>query len=103
MSETSDPSEHGEVLKSNVGDIEGVLIGMAVSSIDGESIGKVKEIKDGEMLIDRPLARDLWVPLTSILATEEYGESFRRGAPMPEKVVLNVSSANIDRQGWRHA
>ena len=103
MTETHEHSDEGEILKANTLGPEQIHVGMDVMSLDGEHIGTVKEIRDTEILIDRRLARDLWVPLTAVLATEEYGESFRRGAPLPEQVVLNVSMAHVDRQGWRHA
>ena len=95
--------EHeGEILKAhNPGDL--VRVGMDVSSIDGERIGRVKEIRGEEFLIDRPLARDLWAPLSSVMATEEYRTNYRGGSTEPEQVVLNISAAHIERQGWRHA
>lgn len=78
-----------------------VKVGMSVSSIDGEPIGTVKEVSGEEFLIDRPLARDLWVPLGAVMATEDYTPNYR-GPVQPTVVVLNVSVANIDDQGWRH-
>jgi hypothetical protein len=96
-------SEHqGEILKANAPGREQVKVGMDVTTIDGQRIGKVKQIRDNEFLIDRPLARDLWVPFASILATEDYSSNFH-GPVQPTEVVLEVSAAHIDRQGWRHA
>ena len=103
MTETHDDADEGEILKANTFGPEQIHVGMDVMSLDGEHVGRVKEINNTEILIDRRLARDLWVPLTAVMATEEYGESFRRGAPLPEQVVLNVTFEHVDGQGWRHA
>src|SRR5438067_7724376 len=102
MSETRDPSHEGEILKAH-NPSDKVHVGMGVTSLDGEPIGKVKEVRGDELLLDRPMARDLWVPLSSVMATEEHRTNYRGGASEPEEVVLNVSAAHIDRQGWRHA
>jgi hypothetical protein len=38
-----------------------------------------------------------------IWALETLGEPPPRGPTQPTEVVLNVSAAHIDAQGWRHA
>jgi len=76
---------------------------MDVVSIDGERIGQVKEVREGDFLIDRPLARDLWVPFTAVVEAGEHGGAFRRGPTQPSEVVLSVSAAHVDEQGWQHA
>ena len=98
MSETPE----GEILKAH-SPADQVRVGMGVASMDGESLGSVKEIRETELLLNRPLARDLWVPLEAVMATEEFRTNYRGGATQPEQVVLNVTAAHIDRQGWRHA
>jgi hypothetical protein len=103
MTESRDPSTEGEILKASGPGPEQVQVGMDVTSIDGERIGKVKEVRGEEILIDRPLARDLWVPFSSVMATEDYSSNYRGGLTEPIAVVLNVSAAHIDRQGWREA
>jgi hypothetical protein len=105
MSETQDPDEHtpGEILKANTMGPAQVLVDMNVSSIDGERLGKVKEVQPGEFLLDRPMARDLWVPYSAVLAAEERSGTFRRGPTVPDEVVLSISAAHIDAQNWRHA
>ena len=92
-------SNEGEILKASAPHIQ---VGMGVATLDGQSIGKVKEIRDDEFLLDRPLARDLWVPLSAVMATEDYTGNYR-GPVQPTMVVLSVSNANVDDQGWRHA
>lgn len=64
--------------------------GMNVGDRDGHFIGTVKEIRGHEFLIDRPLARDLWVP--SNTARIAGGQ-----------IVLNILADEIEHQGWRTA
>ena len=98
---TDQPAEQGDILKANTGAPK-IEVGMDVVSIDGQRIGRVKQITEDEFLLDRPMARDLWVPLRFVLATEDYSGNFH-GPVQPTDVILEVSSAHIDRQGWRHA
>jgi hypothetical protein len=103
MSESQHTEHDGEILKSNVGHLADVRVGMDVTSIDGEKLGTVKEIKGDTFLLNRPLARDLWVPLSAVMATQQYNSNFRRGMNESENVVLNVCEAHVDSQGWSHA
>ena len=93
---------HGDILPANSPGDQ-IKVGMDVNTVDGQRLGKVKEIRGDEFLLDRPLARDVWVPLSNVMGTAEYRSNFRRGSPEPEEVVLNVSAAHVDAQGWRHA
>jgi hypothetical protein len=103
MSETHDTWSEHEILKAGSPGAEQIRAGMAVVSIDGEHIGKVKELRAGEFLIDRPFAHDLWAPFTSVVEAGEHGGTFRRGPTQPSEVVLGVSAAHVDAQGWKHA
>src|SRR4030088_2741968 len=103
MSETQDSSSEHEILKASSPGADQIHPGMDVVAIDGEHIGKVKEVREGEFLIDRPLARDLWVPFSSVLEAGEQGGTLRRGPPQPSEVMLNISAAHVDNQGWRPA
>ena len=94
--------ERGEVLKANTFGADQVRVGMDVMSINGHPVGKVKEVRAEDFLLDRPLARDLYVPFSFVLATEDYGGSFRRGRTQPTEVVLSVSEEHLDNQGWHH-
>ena len=96
-----DPNE-GEILEASGPGPSQVKVGMDVKTIDGQRIGRVKEVRGGEFLVDRPMARDLWVPFDAVLATEDYSGNYR-GPVQPTDVVLSVSAAHVDRQGWRHA
>jgi hypothetical protein len=105
MSASDDPSEterRSEILKASSPGPAQLEIGMQVMSLDGEHVGSVKEIHADEFLVDRPRARDVWIPFSAMFAAEDYSATFRRG-PAPEtSVVLSVSHRHIDAQGWRH-
>jgi hypothetical protein len=104
MSESQDdPSRKGEILKASSPGADQIKVGMDVVSIDGERIGKVKEVRESQFLIDRQLARDLWVPFDSVVEAGEHGGAFRRGPTQSSEVVLGVSAAHVDSQGWQHA
>jgi hypothetical protein len=94
--------QHGEILRASAPGAAQIQVGMQVNSLDGEALGHVKEVREGEFLLDRPLARDLWVPFSAVLATEDYTGNVR-GPVQPSAVVLEVSEAHLERQGWRHA
>ncbi len=101
MSNTDAPEE-GEILKANTFGPDLIHVGMEVMSIDGHVVGKVKEVRAKDFLLDRPLARDLYIPFSFVLATEDYGGSFRRGPTEQTEVVLTVSEEHLEKQGWPH-
>lgn len=102
MNQPHDGDSQGEVLKASGPGASQIEVGMEVTSLDGERLGTVKEVAAGEFLIDRPLARDLWVPFDAVLATQDYTGNVR-GPVQPPSVVLNVSAAHVDSQDWRNA
>lgn len=70
------------------GDISGRLHSeMEVVSADGAHVGKVKEVRSSDFLVDREMARDVYVPLNS--AQISGG-----------RVMLNIRADQIDDQGW---
>jgi hypothetical protein len=100
--ESGDAEPKGEILKASTPGPQQVQVGMEVASVDGERIGTVKEVRATEFLLARHMTRDLWVPFSAVIAAEDYTSNFR-GPVQPTSVVLSVSEAHIDRQGWRHA
>jgi hypothetical protein len=62
---------------------------MAVVGSDGDDIGTVKETRDGDFLVDRPMARDVYIPFTAIEASD--GSTIR----------LNVRAGEVDNMGWQ--
>jgi hypothetical protein len=93
----------GEILKANTLGPDQIHVGMDVMSVDGHQLGKVKEVRAEDFLLDRPMARDLYIPYRFVLATEDYGGTFRRGPTAPTEVVLEVGESEIDNQGWPHS
>jgi hypothetical protein len=100
--DSGDAERGGEILKASTPGPQQIEVGMEVAALDGERIGRVKEVQKDEFLLDRPMAHDLWVPFSSVLAAEDYTSNFR-GPVQPVTVVLSVSSAHIDGQHWRRA
>ena len=92
----------GEILKASHFGKDQIHVGMEVLSSDGECIGKVKEVRDADFLLDRPFARDVFVPYEVVMGTS-YEVERMRGAPLgPTEVVISVSAAHVDVQGWQH-
>jgi hypothetical protein len=102
MDDSAQDQTRGEILKASSPGAAQIQVGMDVTSFDGERIGRVKQVAEDAFLLDRPLARDLWVPFSSVISTEDYTANFR-GPVQPAAVVLSVSAAHVEGQGWRHA
>lgn len=65
-----------------------VTAGMLVVGADGRLLGRVKTVRSDDFLLDRELARDIYVPLSAV---ELVG---------PDLVSLNVPSYDVDQLGW---
>lgn len=61
--------------------------GMEVIGRDGEHVGEVKEVRGNDFLVDRPMARDVYVP---------FGACDMTGG----QIRLNVRADEVDNQGW---
>jgi hypothetical protein len=64
--------------------------GMEVVDSNGERIGEVKEIREKDFLVDRRMARDVYVPFSAVVKSDR-------------SIILNVSSAKIDEMDWERA
>ena len=62
--------------------------GMDVVGRDGGHIGTVKEVRGNKFLVDRPKARDIFVPFSACNVSGG-------------QVQLNVRANEVDNQGWR--
>lgn len=65
----------------------GVSTGMDVVGSDGKAVGTVKEVRDNDFLVDRPVAFDVYVPFSACNAANGL-------------VQLNVPARDVDKQGW---
>jgi HSP20 family protein len=63
--------------------------GMQVAGSDGEEIGRVKEVRNSDFLLDRRMHRDVYVPFDAIDRVDG------------ERVTLTVSASRIDQMGWQ--
>jgi len=62
--------------------------GMEVIGRSGERVGRVKEVRSSDFLVDRDTARDIYVPMS---ACHMSGG----------KVQLNIRADEVDSQNWR--
>lgn len=62
--------------------------GMEVVGSDIVEVGRVKEVRGEDFLVDRPLHRDVYVPHTVVRNVTSH------------RVVLAVPAAQVDRMGW---
>ncbi len=60
---------------------------MDVVDRQGDPVGQVKEVRQSDFLVDRPLARDVYVPFSAC-------QSFEK------EVRLNIRSDEVDQQDW---
>jgi HSP20 family protein len=65
-----------------------VQSGMAVVGSDGAQVGTVKEVRDRDFLVDRPMHRDTYIPESAV--REATGS----------QVVLTIPADQVDQQGW---
>ena len=61
---------------------------MEVVGTDMSAIGSIKETRGDRFLIDRPMQRDVWAPSSAIQSVSD------------SRVVLNLTAADVDNQGW---
>ena len=85
-------SEHGGVLRCHVArlrDDEVIRVaGLEVTGSDHAAVGRVKEAREGDFHLDRPMARDLYVPYSAVQEVTA------------NRVVLNVPADQIGSMGW---
>jgi hypothetical protein len=63
-------------------------VGMAVMGSDSKPVGKVKEVRDSDFLLDRKLARDLYVPFDAVSSVDAG------------QVVLSLKAEDVLYQRW---
>ncbi len=61
--------------------------GMQAVDSDGKRIGDVKEVRSDDFLVDRPAARDVYVPFSACRVSDG-------------QIRLNVRAQEVDSQGW---
>jgi hypothetical protein len=99
------PPEHhfeGEMLPANTVERAEIQQGMRVVGVEGGHVGTVKSVGTQEFLVDRPMARDVWVPLSAVVDTANEYEAVVGGPVQPSQVVLSVRASEVDDQDWRN-
>jgi hypothetical protein len=61
--------------------------GMKVVGRNGNEVGEVKEVRSNDFLVDRSMARDVYVPFSACQKTDG-------------QIRLNVAADDVDNQGW---
>jgi len=64
-----------------------IQVGMKVLGIDGLEVGKVKEVRSHDFLVDRPLARDVYVPFDACDVSDG-------------QIRLQIGALDVDEQNW---
>lgn len=64
-----------------------IRVGMEVISRDGENIGEVKEVRSNDFLVDRSMARDVYIPFSACQTANG-------------QIRVNVHADEVDNQGW---
>ncbi len=67
-----------------------IQISMEVIGLDGERVGQVQEVRGDDFLVQRFVARDVYVPFG---ACQEVSET---------QVILRVPANMVDSQGWTY-
>lgn len=67
---------------------QGIREGMTVVGADDKPIGRVKEVRSDDFLVDRSLQRDVYVPFSAV-----------RGFA-GDRIVLDVTAGQVDSMGW---
>lgn len=62
--------------------------GMQVVGSDEENIGRVKEVRHTDFLVDRTLARDIYVPYEAVQSASQ------------DRVIITVPAGEVNDQGW---
>ena len=86
---TPQPTTRGAVQETREQHHKNIHEGMEVIGRNGHVIGTVKEVRDTNFLVDRPMARDVYVPFTSIQSIDE-------------RVMLSILSDQINDQEWEN-
>ncbi len=67
-----------------------VRVGMIVRGADGDQVGQVKEIRDNDFLVNRPKARDVYVPYKFIDNLAD------------DQILLRVPADVVDNMDWEN-
>jgi hypothetical protein len=95
-------SDEGEILRANTPGAAQIDVDMSVVGVDGEPIGTVKQVREGDFLVNRPMARDVYVPYSFVLVMDNPADRMRGGPIQDDQVVLTIRAGEVDDQHWPH-
>lgn len=67
-----------------------MTVNLEVLGSDLQPVGVVKEVRGNDFLVDRPMARDVYVPFTACTRVDET------------QVFLNIPADDVNHQGWEN-
>lgn len=103
----TESSHSGDALESDILAASGpgagqIEVDMPVVDLHREPVGRVKEVRERDFLIDRPMARDVYVPFRFVLAMENPGDRVRGGPTQPPEVILTISAGQLEAEHFPH-
>ena len=78
------------VVRTRTGRVFHVTEGMPVLGADGVHVGRLKQVRLADMLVDRALRRDVYVPFEAIADVRSEG------------IVLTIPADQVDSMNWAH-
>jgi len=82
---TTSAAESAEAAMSPRGQVQ---VGLDVIGSDNAIVGRVKEVRANDFLVDRTMQRDIYVPFTAVQDVNQSG------------VMLTVASDEVNNQDW---
>ncbi|MGN6755525.1 MAG: DUF2382 domain-containing protein [Thermomicrobiales bacterium] len=85
---TTPPTTSAESVEAAMSPRGQVQMGLDVIGADNAMVGRVKEVRANDFLVDRSMQRDIYVPFTAVQDVNQSG------------VMLTVASNEVDDQDW---
>ena len=67
-----------------------IEVGMQVVGSDVENIGRIKEVRSDDFLVDIPMRRELYVPLSAVRSITG------------NQIMLKITADRIHSMNWTH-
>ncbi len=65
-----------------------IRVGMDVVGSDADNVGRVKEVRDTDFLVDRTMQRDVYIPFSAVRNVTG------------DRIALNIPAGQVDNMGW---
>jgi hypothetical protein len=78
------------VVRTRTGYVFHATEGMPVLGADGVRVGRLKQVRLADVLVDRALQRDVYIPFEAIADVRSQG------------IVLSLPADQVDNMNWSH-